>query len=115
MNALLNMRSSNLVLLIVLPIFIYLTFTSSDYTRSFVAIIGAEPGAPDMLISFLALFLPLGLGSIGLGAFIAKRDVAGMPAARWVWLVLAQIIGLALFTPSGVFRCLFKRLGGQRD
>jgi polar amino acid transport system permease protein len=62
MNALLKMRSSNLVLLIVLPIFAYLTLTSSDYSRSFIAIIGAEPKAASMFLAFLTVVVPLFIG-----------------------------------------------------
>ncbi|MCF4097604.1 amino acid ABC transporter permease [Maritalea mediterranea] len=98
MNALLNMRSSNLVLLIVLPIFIYLTFTSSDYSRSFIAIIGAEPGAPTMLASFLALILPLSLGTFGLAGFLAKKKLLGLEPAQLIWLVLIQAVGLLVLT-----------------
>lgn len=70
MNALLKMRSSNLILLIVLPIFAYLILTSSDYSRSFIAIIGAEQQAETMFLAFLALFVPL---LVGAGEWVGPR------------------------------------------
>lgn len=70
MHKLPKIRSSNLVLLIALPFLFYLLATSSDYRRSIIAIIGAEPAAPAMLASFLLLLAVL---LTGVAAPLAAR------------------------------------------
>lgn len=100
MDKLPKIRSSNLVLLIALPFLLYLLATSSDYRRSIIAIIGAEPAALEMLVSF-GLLLAVLLSGLA-APFAARRDGWNGRIPDWAPAVLLVVhAGVALAVARG--------------